>query len=472
MRMTSMRQVTDTIFSDLVYGSSDAEYIELTWGDDRARAYGGNDVIWDADGSVVGGNHIWLSSNDTIYGGEGDDLIFAGLGADSINGDSGIDRLDYRYSQSAVVLDIGAGVGRGDARSAAAGDRFAGIEHFLGSAHGDTFDLTGMAPRVAVTVDGSAGNDRFVSSGEFSVLIGGAGNDTFVGGGFGADLFGGDGNDVFDQLGQRARAEGGAGSDTLTFASATSPYGIVLAYYEHSGIERIVGSAFRDDLTANAVGNATITTEGAGGNDILRGSSGNDLQYGGTGSDSIQGNLGNDSIWGGDGVDNVAGDSGTDWLRGGAGNDIVTGGTGFDYLWGDDGDDFLNAGSEGMMMGGNGADVLILGGAAVTAYGGSGTDTFVFGAGLAQGQIADFEQGTDMVNLDAFVGRFLHRDTLVSDGATALLVQVDGKPAGRIDWVAKLGDTLLRVDRDLDGDTDYNLMLTGQFSFTENDFLL
>lgn len=96
----------------------------------------------------------------------------------------------------------------------------------------------------------------------------------------------------------------------------------------------------------------------------------------------------------------------------------------------------------------------------------------VVGRGIAQGQIADFEQGIDVVNLDAHVGRFLTRDTVVADGATAFLVQVDGKSVGRIDWTAKLDNTLLRVDSDLGGDTDRSVMLDGHFSFSTNDFLL
>lgn len=114
-----------------------------------------------------------------------------------------------------------------------------------------------------------------------------------------------------------------------------------------------------------------------------------------------------------------------------------------------------------------------MGGTAVTAYGGTGADSFVFARSAAlQGRIADFQQGSDIIHLDAYVGRFLTRDTLRADGPNAFDVLVDGKDAGRIDWVHKLGDTLVRIDRDMDGASDYSILLTGTFTMSAADFIL
>jgi VCBS repeat-containing protein len=64
--------------------------------------------------------------------------------------------------------------------------------------------------------------------------------------------------------------------------------------------------------------------------EIIKGTSGNDVINGGSGDDFLQGRAGGDVLDGGDGNDQLHGDAGDDFLRGGAGNDLLHGGLGTD----------------------------------------------------------------------------------------------------------------------------------------------
>jgi Ca2+-binding RTX toxin-like protein len=91
------------------------------------------------------------------------------------------------------------------------------------------------------------------------------------------------------------------------------------------------------------------------------------VQYGTAGSDSLLGGAGSDMIFAG---------GSNDTLKGGAGHDILDGGDGADLLWG-----------------------------------GAGEDIFVFAADGATDRIADFELGTDRIDLSQ-IGRAYTIDAL------------------------------------------------------------
>ena len=113
---------------------------------------------------------------------------------------------------------------------------------------------------------------------------------------------------------------------------------------------------------------------GGDGNDQIIGNAGDDVLNGGSGDDELFGNTGNDFLDGGDDVLN--GNLDNDTLIGGAGSDLLNGGAGEDFLSGDAGNDFI--------LGGDGADV------------------FVFVQGDGFDQIADFEAGTDSIDLSNY----------------------------------------------------------------------
>ncbi|MGB7243932.1 MAG: calcium-binding protein [Sulfitobacter sp.] len=99
-------------------------------------------------------------------------------------------------------------------------------------------------------------------------------------------------------------------------------------------------------------------------------------------ADNIHGRGGNDVIIGGDGDDYAFGESGRDTLLGGAGNDWLEGGSGNDTVNGGDGEDTIVVDS--------GRDVLI---------GGDDADIFTFLGTARGGQILDWEDGIDLIDL-------------------------------------------------------------------------
>lgn len=97
-----------------------------------------------------------------------------------------------------------------------------------------------------------------------------------------------------------------------------------------------------------------------GGDDILFGSTANDLAYGNEGEDALYGDLGNDSLFGGRGKDGLFGEDGNDYLSGGQDADFLEGGAGNDILWGGRGNDFLTSGNgDDTLIGGLGRDLLL-----------------------------------------------------------------------------------------------------------------
>ena len=105
---------------------------------------------------------------------------------------------------------------------------------------------------------------------------------------------------------------------------------------------------------------------------------------GGAGQDWLQGNKGTDSLSGG---------AGNDTIHGGADSDTLTGGSGLDQMWGD---------------GGNDRFVFAAGDAAFVTDG---------GAAFATDHIADFGNGTDLIQLPFHLAMIL--DGAAASAATA-----------------------------------------------------
>ncbi|MCA0257005.1 MAG: cadherin domain-containing protein, partial [Proteobacteria bacterium] len=305
------------------------------------------------------------SNANILSGGAGNDTLSGGAGADTLDGGDGLDTATYATSNAAVQIDLGAGTANG---GDAAGDTLIAIENVTGSAFDDT--LTGDA--------------------EANVLNGGAGDDL---------LDGGDGADTL---------QGGSGTDTVTYATSTAGVTIDLTTgYGQGGfaagdrlysIERLIGSAFNDNMTGDVSDNQLF---GGDGDDTLQGGAGADLIDGGAGFDTtsyatstaaVTVDLSTGSASGGDAdgdtlvsIEAVYGSNFDDTLKagaaaatlsGGAGDDTLIGGASADTLLGGSGDDFIT--------GGLGADRI---------DGGSGVDTASYSDSTAAIQI-DLANGT------------------------------------------------------------------------------
>ncbi len=184
---------------------------------------------------------------------------------------------------------------------------------------------------LAITINGTSGDDHLIGTVDDDVINGLEGNDT---------LNGREGADLLD---------GGAGNDTLI---------------------------------------------GGVGDDTLRGDTGNDVLYGGDGRDRLEGGDHDDWLSGEGDDDVLDGGAGADTLRGGDGNDVVDGGVGIDTLEGGAGNDTLRGGADADTLDGGSGDDILDGGtgindatyaaatasvtvdlAAGTASGGAGNDT-------------------------------------------------------------------------------------------------
>lgn len=254
--------------------------------------------------------------------------------------------------------------------------------------HVDLSTITGITSVVETTTPvNGASYDAFGLTADKFVQMGDATDETIFGD-IGPDLIDGKaGNDtLFGDAGDDL-IRGGAGKDTL---------------YGGAGQDTLIGGAGKDTLY------------GGMHDDNMLGGGGNDQLIGGEGDDTLKGKNGNDTLFGGRGNDTLNGDTGKDSLRGGSGNDTLLGGGGNDNLKGQAGADTLN--------GGRGADTLT---------GGKGADVFVFTADGKKDTITDFQDGTDLIDLDVAFASLTITDVsagkvkIIHSGET-LIVEDDG----------------------------------------------
>jgi Ca2+-binding RTX toxin-like protein len=245
-------------------GAGDAFRVQEVTGNTVFTITGGNDEIHGgALGNIIAGDVLarFSPTNNLIVG--GDDVIFGGVGSDSLFG-------EIAYTDSLTGIS-----GGNDTLYGAAGN-----DYLSGQTGNDT-------------LDGGKGNDRLIGGTGNDVLIGGAGFDT-------ADYADAKSAVTVSLVLTTAQNTGGAGSDTL------------------SQMEALSGSAFNDLLIGDAGDNSLW---GMGGADKLNGGDGKDMLDGGDGNDAINGAAGDDILLGGIGDDRLFGNLGKDTLTGGAGID-------------------------------------------------------------------------------------------------------------------------------------------------------
>lgn len=225
-----------------------------------------------------------------------EDVLFGGLGNDTIDGGAGLDLARYGDANHGVTVDLQI-VGPQDTGEGV--DVLIGIEGLIdvGGAYADKFT-------------GDARSNLLIGGGGDDVIYGLGGDDTITDGGY-------DGWDGYEPVGATTRdyLRGGDGNDSIS------------------------GGADSDDLNGNA-GNDTV--HGDDGDDWVVGGKDDDLLFGDEGSDIVLGNLGNDTCDGGDGADVVRGGQGDDSLAGGAGDDWLSGDRGNDTLSGGAGADIFH----------------------------------------------------------------------------------------------------------------------------------
>ncbi len=374
---SSTTNVLDWSFDDastashVIYGSTGADDLNGTGGNDVIYAGQSDDTVHAGDGNDV---IVIGDGQNTVDAGSGDDHIIAGIGINTIDGGDGNDSLDLTSWTGDWSIDLSDG-------STIYGDHYTSIENVTTGVGNDT--ITGSDADNVIssgagndTLNGGDGNDTLSGGSGTNMLSGGAGNDTFIGDGNSNDTIdGGDGNDTVDYSNLAVGSthyynlalgfasylpDGGEGSDTLT------------------SIENVVGSQDNDVIT------------GTDGDNVLSGGAGNDTFIGGFGTDTTDGGDGNDTIdysavlfgdtvyinlaggftgyssTGGEGADSlvsienvvgsqdnnvITGTDGDNRLDGGLGDDIIDGGKGNDTLIGGDGTDHLSGGDGNDIIG-------------------------------------------------------------------------------------------------------------------------
>jgi hypothetical protein len=117
--------------NDVVGGGGGRDRISGQGSNDRLYGGSGNDRLF--AGSGVGNYLLGNDGDDVLKGGPGFERLFGQEGGDVLRGGEGIvDRAIFVFSDSRVVVDVGAGTARGEGH-----DALRGIEDVEGSRHND-----------------------------------------------------------------------------------------------------------------------------------------------------------------------------------------------------------------------------------------------------------------------------------------------------------------------------------------------
>jgi Ca2+-binding RTX toxin-like protein len=368
-------------------------------GDDTFRGTGGSDLL---RGGADEDDFFGQAGADTMLGGDGSDTFHASArhnvsgpsdateetapAPDVMDGDAGVDRIDYVFTSEHVSVSLD-GVAN-DGRDGE-GDNVIDMENVVGGRTSNTITGDAQANRLSVSIcctgaETPPGGDDVIHGGGGADVIGGGrgndqlfgddGNDTIWGGGNSDTIDGGKGTDDLrdggqpgvtipggpnpgvdpsQQLGPQGTVEpgddtllggddadvisardgtdvahGGGDNDTIALAGTTSAPGA--AAFGDDGVDDITGSG----------GPVSVKVDGGPGNDKLQ-TAANSTILGGTGDDTIRNvsGSGKDTIDGGSGNDTVESGNGDDTVIGGSGNDVLGNLAGSDTINGGQGDD-------------------------------------------------------------------------------------------------------------------------------------
>ncbi|MEF8756314.1 MAG: Calx-beta domain-containing protein [Accumulibacter sp.] len=171
---------------------SDAYYIDNA-GDSVTESNanpttGGIDLVYSSIaaytlGANVENGRILATGAADLSGNALANLLYAGAGANLLNGAGGNDTLSYLYGASSGV-SVSLAVAGAQATGGSGSDTLVAIENLIGSTHADTLTGDGLANRL----EGGNGNDTLAGGAGNDTLLGGLGNDSLTGG-VGADIF-------------------------------------------------------------------------------------------------------------------------------------------------------------------------------------------------------------------------------------------------------------------------------------------
>lgn len=260
--------------------------------------------------------------------------------------------------------------------------------------------------------------------------------------------------DVFNGTSSSDVIRGGKGNDLI---------------FGNDGSDKIYGDNGNDFLSG---GRGKDVFFGGNGNDTIVVSGGTNKAYGGAGQDTFIGAAGKDTFLGGNDADTAYGKGGNDRLKGGDGDDFLFGDAGKDTLIGGNNKDYLQGDSgNDKLFGGKGADILLGGQGADTLTGGAHGDQFLFHnlseSGVGRGNrdvIVDFERGLDKIDL-MFLNPLAQPFTFIGK-------QDFSGIAGELKYSKNNNATIIKIDTDGDGRSDFEIELASSMNLSVDDFIL
>ncbi|MGE0258893.1 MAG: beta strand repeat-containing protein [Alphaproteobacteria bacterium] len=235
----------DTISLDESNGPLPAAFLFGGDGNDTLMGGSGADLLFGQSGNDV---LLGKGGNDQLFGGAGNDTLTGGPGDDQVFGEGGNDRMIWNPGDGSDLFEGGDGFDTAEVNGGNGSETFTitangarvrldrvtpapfnldigTTENLVVNANGGDDVITagnGLAALITLTLDGGAGNDTITGGDGADTLLGGDGNDTIIGG-RGSDVaFLGAGDDTFiwNPGDGSDIVEGQAGSDTLLFNGA------------------------------------------------------------------------------------------------------------------------------------------------------------------------------------------------------------------------------------------------------------
>jgi Ca2+-binding RTX toxin-like protein len=336
--------------NDTIYADAAVTGVASGWAVSRVRSNQGGIAVFTVTPSDIAiSDSETVGGLDVIYGGAGEDWIFAGAGDDTVDGGEGDDVLIANAGNDAITGGAGNDYLGGDS-----------VEAALAGLAGDDF------------LDGGDGDDEIVASAGNDVLYGGAGEDQLVGGEGHDTLYGGADTDVL---------QGGEGKDTYAYNRFD---GVDVAIDPDIAPESqdlstlILGPDIaREDMTLHLGGltfdfgqGDSISFAGFNQDDPLSTQMLDSIQFAAgdfmTYQDvldqgfDLDGTEGDDYIKGTAVTDRIDAKGGNDIIEAGSGNDLIVTGDGADIVFGNAGDDRIVAGDGDLVIDVEGSNTLDL----------------------------------------------------------------------------------------------------------------
>jgi Ca2+-binding RTX toxin-like protein len=459
---------TDTVSSSVSFalGSQYIENLVLT-GSAAINGTGNsldNVITGNASANTLGGRN----GNDTLSGMGGNDVLDGSAGNDSLDGGTGADTMDGGAGDDSYIVDNAGDVTVETMQSLGFDTVYASVSFAMGTQYIDNLVLTGGA---AITGLGNSLDNVITGNGAVNTLGGRNGSDTLLGMGGNDILDGASGNDVLDGGAGADRMEGSSGNDTYyvddagdvvldslpaggadtVFSSVT--YSVATQYIETlvlTGTAAIngTGNSLANSITGNSASN---TLSGGNGNDLLDGGGGADTLIGGNGDDIYYvDDLGDAIVENGStaGIDTVSSSVsfafGTQYLD----NLILTGTDAINGSGNSLANSITGNSASNMLSGGNGSDVLNGLGGNDTLIGGASNDSFVFSGTPGNDTVNDFACGADKIDLSAY-----------------------GITMAQVSTAASGANTIVSVDSDSNGVSDFTITLIGVGAPQEADYV-